>query len=55
MPGSQRRQGEEGFEGACNGNAAQSLEGIASEHCAVPGIKKSNMAWCVSWRGNHFE
>src|SRR5260370_21859991 len=55
MPGSQRGQGEEGFDGARNGNATQRLEGIADDHCAVPGIEKSDMAWCVSWRGNHFE
>src|SRR5258708_26677699 len=55
MPGSQRRQGEEGFDGARNGNTAQGLESIADDHCAVPGIEKSDMAWCVSWRGNHFE
>src|SRR5258708_39187253 len=55
MPGSKRRQGEEGFDGARNGNATQRLEGIADDHCAVPGIEKSDMAWCMSWRSNHFE
>src|SRR5260370_28388586 len=55
MPGSQCRQGEEGFDGARNGNTAQCLESIADDHCAVPGIEKSDVAWCVSWRGNHFE
>src|SRR5260370_31430619 len=55
MPGNQCRQGEEGFDGARNGNTAQWLESIADDHCAVPGIEKSDVVWCVSWRGNHFE
>src|SRR5438105_716277 len=55
MPGSQRRQGEEPFECSRNGNTALRLEGIAADHRAIPGIEKSEMAWCVSWRGNHFE
>src|SRR5438128_93313 len=55
MPGRQRRQGKEQFEGPRNGNTAQRLEGVAGDHRAVPGIEKSEMAWGVSWRGKHFE
>src|SRR5579864_8903456 len=55
MPGGQRRQGEEQFERPRNGDAALRLEGIAGDHRAIPGIEKSDMAWGVSWRSNHFE
>src|SRR5215471_13349091 len=55
MPGRQRRQGKAPFDGPRYGNTAQRLEGIANDHRVVPGIEKSEMAWCVSWGGNHFE
>lgn len=55
MPGSQRRHGKEEFEGPRNGHATQRLEGITSDHRAVPRIEKSEMAWSVSRRGKHFD
>src|SRR6266849_4645536 len=55
MPGSQRWQGEEQFERSRNGNAALRLESIAGDQRSIPGIEKSEMARCVSWRGKRFE
>src|SRR5438034_11682871 len=55
MPGSQRWQGEEYFYRSRNGNAALRLICIAPDYRAISGVEKREMAWGMSWRGNHFE